>query len=120
MGDDGLMTGRRAVLAVTFLLLTGMGGILATMTWQQAGQWASVASGMAGLAAVGVAIWAALPGSKFGARASRTGTATVRGLGMANTGIMGPASNLAEPAVAEHTGAAEVGEGEANTAIRRL
>jgi len=120
VGDDGLMTGRRAVLAVTCLLLTGVGGIWATMTWQQASQWASVVSALAGLAAVGVAIWVALPGPKSVARASRTGKATVRGIGTANTGVMGPASSVAEPAAAERTGAAEVGDGEANTGIRRL
>nr|WTA69999.1 hypothetical protein OHB51_12940 [Micromonospora sp. NBC_00855] len=90
------------------------------MTWVQVSQWASVASALAGLAAVGVAIWAALTGSKSVARASHTGKATVRGIGTANTGVMGPASSVAEPATAERTGAAEVGEGEANTAIRRL
>jgi hypothetical protein len=111
------MTMRRVVIALTCVVLAGLGTAFAVMRWQHANRIATVASALAAVAAVGVAVWAALPGAAVAPRASRTGTATARGRGSwANTGVAGPATHGA--AVATRTGAAEAADGgKANTGV---
>jgi hypothetical protein len=114
------MMARRLVIILTCVVVAALGAIFAIVRWEHANRIATVASAVAAVAAVGVAVWAALPGNgAAGMRASRTGGATARGPGSrANTGVSGPA--MAGPVVAGHTGAAEATEGgSSNTGIDR-
>ncbi|WP_199561993.1 hypothetical protein [Micromonospora deserti] len=49
--------------------------------WDQANQVAAVVSALAAVAALGVAVWSALPSSAGAVRVSKTGTATAQGAG---------------------------------------
>ena len=88
-----------------------LAAVFAVSQWDQATRIATVTSALAAVAALGVAVWAALPGSSPGARASRTGTATAGGPGSrANTGVSGVASTPGA-VVADHTGDARATNG---------
>lgn len=66
---------------------------------------AVVVSALAAVAAVGVAIWAALPTvSSHGVRMSRTDCATAGPGGRANSGFSGPASSLPDDVLVDRTG----------------
>jgi hypothetical protein len=111
------MTLRRVVITVTCVVLAGLCAAFAVVRWEHANRIATVASALAAVAAVGVAVWAALPGTATGPRVSRTGTATAMGLGScANTGVAGPTTH--DAAVATRTGSAEATDGgRANTGV---
>lgn len=64
-----------------------------------------IAVALAAVAAVGVAIWAALPTvSSHGVRMSRTDCATAGPGGRANSGFSGPASSLPDDVPVDRTG----------------
>ena len=83
------MNARRSVLLVTLLAVAGLLAWLAVAKWDSASKVATVVSALAAVAAVGVAVWAALPGSGPTLRviAARTGRATARGGGRATSGV---------------------------------
>jgi len=112
------MNTRRVVLLITCVVVAALALVFAVSRWDQANRIATVASALAAVAAVGVAVWAALPGSASGARAIRTGTAEASGPGArANSGIRGAASMLGGM-VADHTGDARATDGgSANSGI---
>jgi hypothetical protein len=117
--DDVRMTARRVVIVLTCVAVAALGAVVTVTRWEYANRIATIASALATVAAVGVAVWAALPGSGAGVRASRTGNATARGRGSrANTGLTGPPAS--GPAVADRTGDAEAtGGGSATTGVDR-
>jgi hypothetical protein len=111
------------VIIVTGLAVAGLCAVFALVGWNDANALAAVASAVTGVAAVGATVWAAMrepskeaPTTRV--RAARTGEATARAAGTANTGIRGPAFDGLD-VVAEDTGiAVATGEGEANTGVR--
>jgi hypothetical protein len=109
--DDVDMSARRIALLVTCVVVAALGVLFAVSQWDRVARIATVASALAAVAAVGVAVWAALPGSGPGVRASRTGHATADGTGgRANSGVTGPAT-MSGPVVADRTGDAQATEG---------
>ena len=94
--------------------------LLVVMRWDSANKIAVVVSALAAVAAVGVAIWAALPAvSGKGVRVSRTGRATAGPGGRANSGVSGPAGSLPDDMVVDRTGDADASNGgDANSGIQ--
>ena len=117
------MNRRRAAGAVTIVAVGTMAALLLVPGWGMASRIAIVVSALAAVAAVGVAVWAALPaassGSEAGVRVSRTGRAVTGSTGQANSGVTGPASAMTGPVQADRTGDASAsGGGDANTGVQ--
>lgn len=113
LSDDDTMTLKRMVLVATCVVVAVLGWMFAVSQWETASRIATVASALAGVAAVGVGIWAALPGVSQSAVVVReTSTAKTAGKGNAVTGYHG--SGSARPVTVERTGDAEAtGDGDA-------
>lgn len=94
--------------------------LLVVLRWDTANKIAVVVSTLAGVAAIGVAIWAGLPAvSGKGIRVTRTGRATAGPGGRANSGVSGPAGSLRGDLLADRTGDADAsGGGDANSGIQ--
>jgi hypothetical protein len=94
--------------------------LLVVLRWDSATKIAVVVSALAAVAAVGVAVWAALPVvSGKGWRVSRTGRATAGSDGRANTGLSSPAESLPDEVLVDRTGDADASDGgDANSGIR--
>jgi hypothetical protein len=107
------MRGRRVVLAVTCLLVAGLGGVFAVVAWDRTSRIATAVSALAAVAAVGIAVWAALPrpGSRSTVRVSNTGKATATGGGAAVSGVRGSAARAPERVEVDHTGDARASGG---------
>jgi hypothetical protein len=115
------MNARRSVLLVTFLAVAGLLAWLAAAKWDSASKVATIVSALAAVAAVGVAVWAALPASGQALRvvASRTGKATARGGGHATSGVRTTGHNSGGSLSAGHTGDAEASDGgDATSGVR--
>lgn len=117
--DDEEVTIKRLVLVLTGLAVAGLAGTLTFLRWDKADHLLSVVSGLATVASLGVAVWAALPdGNSITVKVGNTGTAKATGPGKANTGITGPADGLTGSIELNNSGMAEAdGGGEANTGI---
>ncbi|MFF4988728.1 hypothetical protein ACFY19_16135 [Streptosporangium saharense] len=112
------MNARRVVLVVTCAVVAVFAVVFAVLQWEQANRIATAVASLAGLAAVGVTVWAALPGSGAKARVSNTGKATAHG-GSAVTGVTGPAASVTGEITVDRTGDADASDGgEATTGIR--
>jgi hypothetical protein len=111
------MSARRVVLLVTCLVVAGLAGWFAVARWEQASRVATVVSALAAVAAVGVAVWAALPGAdRRMVRVSNTGPATAGLGGTATSGLTGPAAGLRGTVEVDRTGHADAsGGGNATT-----
>ena len=94
--------------------------VLVVLRWDDANKVAVVVSTLAAVGAIGVGIWAALPGiSGKGMRVSRTGRATAGPGGQANSGVSGPAGSLLGDIRVDRTGDADASKGgDANTGIQ--
>lgn len=116
------MTARRWVLAGTAVAVAVLATIFVLMQWESANKVATAVSALAGLAAVGVAVWAgwsAAAGDSTTLRVIRTGSATASGGGNSNSGLVGKAGNLPDHLVVNQTGDAKAsGNGDANSGIR--
>lgn len=115
------MSARRWVVVGTAAVVAVLAMVFAVVRWEDANKIASAVSALAGLASVGVGVWAGLPVVSSGGRVrvSRTGRATARGGGRANTGVAGRAGALPEDVRVEQTGDADAsGGGDANTGIQ--
>lgn len=114
------MSARRVVLMATAGVVAVLAVLLVLLRWDSANKIAVVVSALAAVAAIGVAIWAALPTvSGKGMRVSRTGRATAGPGGLANSGVLGPADSLPNNVQVERTGDAHASDdGEANTGIQ--
>jgi hypothetical protein len=110
------------VLLVTFVVTAGLLTWLTVVSWGDASRIATIASAVAAVAMIGVAVWAALPvaAAKGRSRVSMTGGAVARGEGSsANAGIIASADDSGEQE-ARRTGRADATDGgQANTGIRR-
>ena len=109
------MTVGRVVLMITCLVVAGLGAWFAVASWDSANKVAVVASALAAVAAVGVAVWAGLRTGGTGGRivVSDTGDATAGSGGRANTGVRGrPDASVR----VKRTGKAQAG-GDANTGV---
>jgi hypothetical protein len=108
------------VLVSTAGVVAVVAVLLVTLGWDSANKIAVTLSTLATVAAIGVAIWAGLPGvSGKGIRVSRTGRATAGPGGRANAGVSGPASSLPDNVVVDRTGGADAsGGGDANSGIQ--
>lgn len=111
------MSGARVALAVTCVVVAGLGGWFAVASWDESDKVATVASALGAVAAVGVAIWTALRGSP--GRAGRVRRIRVAGTGRATAGgsdssaITGVRSNTggASALKVRNTGDAEAADG---------
>nr|WTA70845.1 hypothetical protein OHB51_17515 [Micromonospora sp. NBC_00855] len=101
---------RHIVLLITGLLVAVLASAFVVLRWDSADRIATAVSALAGLAAVGVALWAALPTARSGVRARETGAMWARGAGYANSGIDAPASDTT-PMEVSRTGDATAGDG---------
>lgn len=112
------MSVRRLVLLVTCLVVAGLAGVFAGTQWDRADRVATVASALAAVASVGVAVWAGLPRSGS-VRVSDTGNAVAGAGGMATTGLAGPATELVSGIEVDRTGDADAsGGGDATSGVR--
>lgn len=132
----GGMTAKRVALVVTCVVVAGLAVVFGVVQWDRANRIAVVVSALAAVAAVGVAVWAALPNRSLArgsagqvanqpeaVNASGLGAVVVRGDndGEVSTEVSGPASALssASPAPAadgvQASGAGSVAAGGANT-----
>jgi len=117
------MAARRVILIVTCLVVAGLGGVFALMSWDETSKIATVVSALAAVAAIGVAVWTAMPhhGSPpVGAvRVSNTGRAAAHGDGTAVSGVRGPATSVSRQIEVDSTGTAETsGGGDAVSGVR--
>jgi hypothetical protein len=89
--------------------------VLVVLRWDDANKVAVGVSALAAVAAVGVGVWAALPGSSSRGRirVSRTGDAVAGRAGRANTGVIGKGQGDIR---VDKTGNASGGD--ANTGVR--
>jgi hypothetical protein len=113
------MNARRSVLGGTAGVVAVLAVVLVFLRWDDANKVAVVVSSLAAVAAVGVAIWAALPAvSGRGIWVSRTGKATAGRGGRANTGLSGSPGAVSGESRVDRTGDAKAPEGgDANTGI---
>lgn len=110
------MNNRRWALLATCVVVAGTGAVFAVAQWDVANRVATMASALGALAAVGIAVWAALPSKRSASngsavlRAERTGDAVSGPGGTATSGIRvrGHAGGSLE---ARRTGAADATRG---------
>jgi hypothetical protein len=111
---------RRIALMATAGVVAVLAVLLVVMRWDSANKIAVAVTALAAVAAVGVAIWAALPGARDkGVRVSRTGPAAAGPGGRANSGFSGPSGSLPDDVVVDQTGSADASNGgDANSGIQ--
>lgn len=115
------MNGRRVALAATFVAVAVLAVVFTVLRWDMADKVATAVSALAGVAAAGIAVWAALPALSGGGgvRVSRTGKAVAGSRGSANSGVSGPAGSLTGQVQVDQTGDADASDGgDANTGVR--
>lgn len=115
------MSSRRVVIGATAAVVAVLATVLMALRWDDANKVAVVVSALAAVAAVGVAIWAALPTASPGrdVRVSRTGRAKAGPGGRANSGVAGRTGSIPDGVRVERTGDAEAsGGGSANTGVQ--
>ncbi|TYB47395.1 hypothetical protein FXF51_58275 [Nonomuraea sp. PA05] len=105
------------VLLATSLTVASCATTFALLTWEDVDKIATAISALAGIAAVGVAVWAALPGAGNAVRVSGTGKAVARNGGVAVSGFSGPASAAASASEVHTTGDAEASGGKATSGV---
>lgn len=112
------MSVRRVVLVLTCLAVAGLGGWFAVAKWDDASKVATLSAALAGVAAVGVAVWAALPVGKGAIRVTGTGDAVASTGGVANSGLRSSGDNVRGAIDIAQTGKADAsGSGTATTGI---
>jgi hypothetical protein len=119
VGNDGVMDKRRVVLVVTCLAVAALAVVLMLMRWEQANKVATSLSALAGVAAVGVAIWAAFPrpvGTTI--RVTNSGKAIAGRAGGAQTGVRASADLVVGDITVRRSGDANAtGDGNAATGV---
>lgn len=99
------------MLLVTCLVVAVLAAVLVVLQWQQANKIATVVMALAGVAAVGVGLWAGLARTAGpSVRVSRTGPATSGPGGRAISGAAGPLADQGTVDV-DQTGAADATRG---------
>lgn len=115
------MDTRRLVILATSICVAILAAIPLIVRWELANRIVTTVAAVAGVAAVGVAIWAvAAPRQKDASvHVGRTGDAVAEGTGSANTGITGPVVAPGVSIEVDLTGRAEArGGADANTGMR--
>ncbi|MFJ4368848.1 hypothetical protein ACIP4S_32590 [Streptomyces chartreusis] len=121
------MSGRRVTVLVTSGVVAVLAALFAVLRWDDADKIASAVSALAGVAAVGIGVWAGLtphgtdqPEPRAAVlRVSGTGRATAGPSGRANTGVVASGGSLPSEVRVENTGDADAsGGGEADSGIR--
>ncbi|MEV0808372.1 hypothetical protein [Micromonospora sp. NPDC050200] len=111
--------GRHLALTTTGALVALLATAFVVLRWESANRVATAVSALAGVAGVGVAVWAALTGGRGRDRAHATGRATAGTAGYATSGIDAPTGDPA-PVEVSRTGDAEATGGrQAISGIRR-
>lgn len=112
------MSGGRVALLVTGIAVAALSTLLALLRWEDASKLATGVQALTGVAAVGVAVWAAWPAvmAPKGIRVSRTGKATAGPKGSANTGFSGSSGTFPDGLRVNRTGDAEGGD--TNTGVQ--
>ncbi len=98
-GDDGGASTRRLVLLVTALAVAAVAAVFAWVGWDQAGRIATVMAGLVAVAALGGAVWAALPGPRSAVSDPPPTSDTAVGEEAAPPGL--------DPAIEQHTDASD-------------
>ncbi|RAO00784.1 hypothetical protein [Micromonospora noduli] len=108
----------RWVLVITLLVVAGLGFWFSVARWDDASKIASVLSALAGIAAVGVAVWAALRGTAVSSKTiiKSSGNATSDS-GDANTGVKGKSVPSGISVKIEKSGDAKSKDGNSNTGL---
>ncbi|GAA2279650.1 hypothetical protein GCM10010402_40410 [Actinomadura luteofluorescens] len=102
----------RAVLIVTCGVVVVLAVVLGALSWEQANKIATSASALAGVAAVGVGVWAAYAGSaRRGVRVADSGRAVSGPGGSAVSGVRAPAGQGPGDVAVERTGDADASAG---------
>ncbi|GAB2866840.1 hypothetical protein GCM10022221_79330 [Actinocorallia aurea] len=112
------MNAGRVALVVSGAVVVVLSVLFVVLKWDDANKVAAGASALAGVAAVGVAVWAGWPvvsGRVGGVRVSRTGRATAGSGGRANTGFSARGGEVPDGVRVDRTGDAEGGD--ANTGV---
>jgi hypothetical protein len=113
------MTIRRVVSVVTCVVVAVLGGVFAVSQWETSNRIATVVSALAGVAAVGVGIWAALSpgqGSRADDVATRPGESEAMNGGTSVTGVKRPKARGNGSARVEDTGKARA-DGKGSRAV---
>lgn len=108
----------RWTLVITLLVVAGLGFWFSVARWDDASKIASVLSALAGIAAVGVAVWAALRGAASSSKITvkNSGNASSDS-GDANTGVSGKANSAGLSVKIKNSGDAESKGGNSNTGL---
>lgn len=116
------MTTRRIVVLLTGLAVAGLCVLLAWMGWTNANTVAAVVSAVVGVATLGATVWSTMQPSlkrpSTSVRVRRTGSASARSRGRANTGVEGATSSRPTVLVEGSGDAVAAGDGDANTGVR--
>lgn len=113
---------QRVIIGGTGLLVTALAGVFGFLSWDRAGQVASVVAALIAVAALGVAVWAVLSGGSGGGsvRVENTGAATAVGPGSrANTGAVASGDGRGDVSVSGTADARAEDGGSANTGSER-
>src|SRR5688500_5977580 len=95
----------RLILVATLLLVAGLGFWFAVARWEDANKVASVLSAVAGVAAVGVALWAVLRSPATPQQITVTGTGRAESrTDDANTGVQAGSVPSGQPIEVKDTG----------------
>jgi hypothetical protein len=119
--DGGGVNTGRVVVVVTCVVVAGLGAWFAVARWDEANRVATVASALAAVGVVGIAIWAAVrtpaasPGPARSVTVSDTGNATADAGGRAVTGLTGTPGAASSIRVRRTGDARTSGEGDAIT-----
>ncbi len=110
---------RRLVLLTTALVVAGLGTTFALLQWDASSRLATVLSALAAIASIGVAVWAALPGTGHRLHVAHTGAASAAAGGRANSGVIATAATTGCGIDVSHTGQAQASDGgNANTGVQ--
>ncbi|MFJ9979910.1 hypothetical protein [Streptomyces cyaneofuscatus] len=112
------MTGQQRFVVVIFsVVVAALAGVFCFLSWERANQVAGIVSALVSIGSLGAALWASLA-TVSGTRVyvSRTGSATARAGGSANSGAITPSSGAAADTIrVDRTGDAESEGGQANS-----
>ena len=110
--DDGGMGKRRMALVVTCVVVVLLAMVFGVLSWDQANKVATSLSALAGVAAVGVAVWTALPGSS-GSRIRVVGSGRARSGpgGRAVSGVRASAEKASGDVAVKRSGVADASGG---------
>jgi hypothetical protein len=107
------MSTRRVVLVVTCVVVAGLGTWFVVARWDDASKVATLVVALAGVAAVGIAVWAALAArpDSGGVRVAGTGDAVAGKGGVAISGLTASGGTVPDRIEIDRTGKADASDG---------